>query len=120
MLVDRFDWREENRRVQQIGGRPAQARPELMGITKASLQSDSFLSASSFQETPKVLTEAALAGKTDNLRGLKENVILGRLVPAGTGFRAHLNAVVAKPPLPEGEEQIEAPAAPAAEKPAEA
>ncbi len=120
MLVDRFEWREENRRVQQLGGRPAQARPELMGITKASLQSDSFLSASSFQETPKVLTEAALAGKTDNLKGLKENVILGRLVPAGTGFRAHLNAVVAKPPLPEGEEQIEPPAESPAEKPAEA
>jgi len=107
VLVDRFEWREENRRVQTMGGRPAPAKAELMGITKASLQSDSFVSAASFQETPKVLTEAALAGRTDYLRGLKENVILGRLIPAGTGFKAHLSAVVAKPPLPEGESQPE-------------
>jgi DNA-directed RNA polymerase subunit beta' len=72
--------------VIEENGRPARATPLLMGITKASLQSDSFISAASFQETTKVLTEAALAGRIDNLVGLKENVILGHLIPAGTGF----------------------------------
>jgi DNA-directed RNA polymerase subunit beta' len=65
---------------------PAQGEPLLLGITKASLSTDSFLSASSFQETTKVLTEAAIKGKVDDLRGLKENVIMGRLIPAGTGL----------------------------------
>ena len=67
-------------------GRPAQGEPILMGITKASLSTQSFISAASFQETTRVLTEASLAGKTDYLRGLKENVIMGRLIPAGTGL----------------------------------
>ena len=74
--------------------KPAAASTQLLGITKAAVQSESFISAASFQETTKVLTEAALAGKVDYLVGLKENVILGHLVPAGTGFKAHLEAEV--------------------------
>ena len=71
--------------------KPARGKTLLLGITKASLQSESFISAASFQETTKVLTEAALAGQTDHLLGLKENVILGHLIPAGTAFQPHLN-----------------------------
>ena len=71
------------------GGRPGQGEPLLLGITKASLSTESFISASSFQETTKVLTEAAVCGKVDYLRGLKENVIMGRLIPAGTGLGAY-------------------------------
>jgi DNA-directed RNA polymerase subunit beta' len=71
------------------GGQPAVAEPMLLGITKASLSTESFISASSFQETTKVLTEAAICGKTDDLRGIKENVIMGRLIPAGTGLPAY-------------------------------
>jgi DNA-directed RNA polymerase subunit beta' len=84
--VERFRFQEENDRVAAQGGRPAQGEPILMGITKASLSTQSFISAASFQETTRVLTEASLAGKTDYLRGLKENVIMGRLIPAGTGL----------------------------------
>lgn len=72
-----------------MGGRPAQAEPLLLGITKASLSTDSFISAASFQETTRVLTEASINGRVDTLRGLKENVIMGRLIPAGTGFAAY-------------------------------
>ena len=77
---------EENDRVRGQGGKPAVGEPMLLGITKASLSTESFISASSFQETTKVLTEAAISGKVDHLRGLKENVIMGRLIPAGTGL----------------------------------
>ncbi len=84
--VDRFRFQEENERVVVAGGRPAIGRPLLLGITKASLSTDSFISAASFQETTRVLTEAAISGKVDYLRGLKENVIVGRLIPAGTGL----------------------------------
>ena len=84
--VDKFRFREENDRIIADGGRPATGRPLLLGITKASLSTDSFISAASFQETTRVLTEAAVAGKVDYLRGLKENVIMGRLIPAGTGL----------------------------------
>jgi DNA-directed RNA polymerase subunit beta' len=84
--VDKFRFREENERVLAQGGRPATGRPMLLGITKASLSTDSFISAASFQETTRVLTEAAISGKVDHLRGLKENVIVGRLIPAGTGM----------------------------------
>src|SRR5438445_46485 len=84
-LVDKFGFQEENERVIAQGKRPATAKPVLLGITKASLSTDSFISAASFQETTRVLTEAAISGKTDQLRGLKENVIVGRLIPAGTG-----------------------------------
>ena len=85
-LVDVMHFRAENRRVVAEGGKPASGRTELMGITKASLATDSWLSAASFQETTRVLTEAAMNGKSDPLLGLKENVILGKLIPAGTGL----------------------------------
>src|SRR5258706_1027190 len=84
--IDKFRFREENDNVIKNGGRPATGRPLLLGITKASLSTDSFISAASFQETTRVLTAAAVAGKVDYLRGLKENVIMGRLIPAGTGL----------------------------------
>jgi DNA-directed RNA polymerase subunit beta' len=87
--IDRWSFVEENERVMAQGGRPAQGEPMLLGITKASLSTDSFISASSFQETTKVLTDAAVNGKVDYLRGLKENVIMGRLIPAGTGVPAY-------------------------------
>ena len=84
--VERYRFQEENERVVAGGGSPAVAKPILLGITKASLSTQSFISAASFQETTRVLTEASMAGKTDYLRGLKENVIMGRLIPAGTGL----------------------------------
>ncbi len=83
--VEALDLEDENRRVQELGLKPATAQPMLLGITKASLQTRSFISAASFQETTRVLTEAASYGKSDTLEGLKENVIVGRLIPAGTG-----------------------------------
>ncbi len=93
--IERYKFEEENERVMASGGRPAVAEPLLLGITKASLSTESFISAASFQETTKVLTEAAVAGKVDNLRGLKENVIMGRLIPAGTGFRDYRRLKIA-------------------------
>jgi DNA-directed RNA polymerase subunit beta' len=83
--VDRSEFDRENAKVEAEGLRPASAHPVLQGITKASLQTNSFISAASFQETTRVLTEAAVSGRIDNLQGLKENVIVGRLIPAGTG-----------------------------------
>ena len=94
MLAERARFEEENRRVVAEGGTPASGRPELMGITKASLATDSWLSAASFQETTRVLTEAAMEGKSDPLLGLKENVILGKLIPAGTGLSRYRNVTV--------------------------
>jgi DNA-directed RNA polymerase subunit beta' len=100
--VDKFRFREENERVLSEGGRPATGRPLLLGITKASLSTDSFISAASFQETTRVLTEAAIAGKVDYLRGLKENVIMGRLIPAGTGLEHYRNIqLLTQPPVVE-------------------
>jgi DNA-directed RNA polymerase subunit beta' len=90
--VDRFSFREENERVVSEGGVPATARQILLGITRASLNTDSFISAASFQETTKVLTDAAIKGKRDALLGLKENVIIGHLIPAGTGLK-HYRAI---------------------------
>jgi DNA-directed RNA polymerase subunit beta' len=90
-LVDRVRFEEENRRVLSEGGKPASGRPELMGITKASLATESWLSAASFQETTRVLTDAAIHGRSDSLRGLKENVIIGKLIPAGTGLERYRN-----------------------------
>ena len=84
--VDKYQFHAENKRVTAEGGQPAIARPMFQGITKAALNIDSFISAASFQETTKVLTNAAIAGKTDELRGLKENVVIGHLIPAGTGM----------------------------------
>ena len=87
--VDRLAFEAENERVIEKGGKPAEASPVLLGITKASLETDSFISAASFQDTTRVLTEAATLGKVDRLRGFKENVIMGHLIPAGTGFQSH-------------------------------
>ena len=102
--VDKFRFMEENERVigREGGGRPATAQPLLLGITKASLSTESFISAASFQETTRVLTEAAISGKIDYLRGLKENVTMGRLIPAGTGFwwYRHVQIPADEPPPP--------------------
>jgi DNA-directed RNA polymerase subunit beta' len=100
--TDKFRFLEENERVIAAGGRPAQGRPLLLGITKASLSTDSFISAASFQETTRVLTEASISGKVDYLRGLKENVTMGRLIPAGTGFEyyRHVQIPPDEPPPP--------------------
>ncbi len=91
--VEKFMYEEENRKTLESGGQPSTCEPILLGITKASLTTESFISAASFQETTKVLTEAAIAGKVDYLKGLKENVIMGRLVPAGTGLPKYRNLV---------------------------
>src|SRR5690348_16663114 len=104
-VVDKFKFREENARTVEQGGRPASGKPVLLGITKASLSTDSFISAASFQETTRVLTEAAINGKVDYLRGLKENVIMGRLVPAGTGMEYYRQVKIA------GEDVVEEPVA---------
>jgi DNA-directed RNA polymerase subunit beta' len=109
--VDRFRFMEENERVIANGGRPATGRPLLLGITKASLSTDSFISAASFQETTRVLTEASISGKVDHLRGLKENVTMGRLIPAGTGFEyyrhVHIPPDEPPPPPPPTPEELE-------------
>ena len=99
--VDRFRFMEENEKVMNRGGEPADGTPLLLGITKASLSTDSFISAASFQETTRVLTEAAIAGRVDYLRGLKENVIVGRLIPAGTGMPVYREVYIEKdePPV---------------------
>jgi len=112
--IDKLEFEEENERVEKKGGKPAEAAPVLLGITKASLETDSFLSAASFQDTTRVLTEAATRSKIDSLRGFKENVIMGHIIPAGTGFdrhrRAQLKLLVEIPDEPEVEESVEAPA----------
>ncbi len=105
--VNRFAFEDENERVLAEGGSPAIGKPVLLGITKASLSTDSFISGASFQETTRVLTEAAINGRVDDLRGLKENVIVGRLIPAGTGYSEYRETYVPGPAqeaeLPEGE-----------------
>jgi DNA-directed RNA polymerase subunit beta' len=99
--VDKFRFQEENDRVKKSGGKPASGRPLLLGITKASLSTESFISAASFQETTRVLTEASISGKIDYLRGLKENVIMGRLIPAGTGLEYYRNVeLISEEPEP--------------------
>jgi DNA-directed RNA polymerase subunit beta' len=109
--VDKFRFMEENERVIAAGGRPATGRPLLLGITKASLSTDSFISAASFQETTRVLTEASIAGRVDYLRGLKENVTMGRLIPAGTGFEYYKSVRIPAdeppPPPPPPPEELE-------------
>jgi len=111
--VDRIEFDNENARVEKMGGKPGEASPVLLGITKASLETESFLSAASFQDTTRVLTEAATMSRVDTLRGFKENVIMGHIIPAGTGFNFHrkvkLNPLVEiEEPEPEPE-QITAP-----------
>jgi len=100
-LIDVFEFEDEDKRIQEAGGQRPTAKPVLLGITKASLATDSFLSAASFQETTRVLTEAAIKGKTDPLLGLKENVIIGKLVPAGTGMSRYRNISVISDDMPE-------------------
>jgi DNA-directed RNA polymerase subunit beta' len=99
--IDRVRFNRENDRVLAEGGQPAAARPMLMGITKASLATDSWLSAASFQETTRVLTEAALESASDPLVGLKENVIIGKLIPAGTGIDRYRSIEVGHTEIPE-------------------
>ncbi|MCX6537943.1 MAG: DNA-directed RNA polymerase subunit beta' [Acidobacteria bacterium] len=110
-VVDKFRFREENERVIRESKMPAKGRPVLLGITKASLSTESFISAASFQETTRVLTEASISGKIDFLRGLKENVTMGRLIPAGTGFEYYKNVRIPAdeppPPPPPSEEELE-------------
>lgn len=106
--VERWQFEEENDRVVAEGGRPAIGEPIMLGITKASLSTESFISAASFQETTKVLTQASIQAKVDNLRGLKENVIMGRLIPAGTGISKYRAATINTPePEPKLEEPID-------------
>ena len=106
-LVDVLDFEEMNEKLTAEGKEPAEGKRIILGITKAALATESFLSAASFQETTKVLTEAAIKGKVDNLIGLKENVIIGKLIPAGTGMTRYRNIEI----VPEGaEEETEAPA----------
>lgn len=88
-LIDIDDFKDANKETLLSGGLPATARPVLLGITKASLETNSFLSAASFQETTRVLTDAAIRGKNDPLIGLKENVIIGKSIPAGTGMKVY-------------------------------
>ena len=103
--VDKSKFQKENARIAKKGAKPAQATPVLLGITKASLTTESFISAASFQETTRVLTDAAASGKKDELLGLKENVIVGHLIPAGTGLKSHRNIEVVKDAHPKEEER---------------
>ena len=108
--IDKLAFEKENDRVDKMGGKPAEAQPVLLGITKASLETDSFLSAASFQDTTRVLTEAATMSKVDYLRGFKENVIMGHIIPAGTGFDNHRKVTLR--PLVEAREEEPAPTEP--------
>jgi len=101
--IDKIEFDNENARVEKMGGKPAEAQPVLLGITKASLETESFLSAASFQDTTRVLTDAATLAKVDYLRGFKENVIMGHIIPAGTGFDLHRKVKIK--PLVELEEE---------------
>jgi len=107
--VEKWIFREENQRILEQKEEPAKADPQLLGITKASLSTESWISAASFQETTKILTDAAVHGRVDTLAGLKENVIMGRLIPAGTGGQLYrMVEMEADPPLyPEAEEEPE-------------
>lgn len=108
-LVDIHNFTDANREAFKHRKRPATAKPVLLGITKASLETESFLSATSFQETTRVLTDAAIKGKRDDLLGLKENVIIGKLIPAGTGMRRYSDVKYEKTakPVAEVESQTE-------------
>jgi DNA-directed RNA polymerase subunit beta' len=111
--LDKLEFEGENERVEKMGGKPAEASPVLLGITKASLETESFLSAASFQDTTRVLTEAATRSRVDYLRGFKENVIMGHIIPAGSGFDYH-RKVLLKPLVEiEEEPELEETAAPA-------
>jgi len=105
--VDKFVFQEENLKVIKKGGKPAKARPLLLGITKSALSTDSFIAAASFQETTRVLTEAAIYGKVDQLRSLKENIIMGRLIPAGTGYKFYRDVELVEAKGAEAEKDVE-------------
>jgi DNA-directed RNA polymerase subunit beta' len=105
--IDKFVFQEENERVVRNGGKPAKARPLLLGITKSALSTDSFIAAASFQETTRVLTEASLYGKVDYLRRLKENIIMGRLIPAGTGYRFYRDVELVEEGEVKREEEVD-------------
>jgi len=106
-LIDILELEKENNAIESSGGQTAIGKPVLLGITKASLATESFLSAASFQETTRVLTEAAIKGKMDPLLGLKENVIIGKLVPAGTGMSRYKNIeIICEEDIPEIEEEF--------------
>ena len=108
-LVDVLDFEEVNEKLVEEGKTPAEGKQIMLGITKASLATSSFLSAASFQETTKVLTEAAIKGKVDKLIGLKENVIIGKLIPAGTGMKRYSEIALdtgEEPEIPEEEEEL--------------
>jgi len=107
--VDKFVFQEENEKVVKKNGKPAKARPLLLGITKSALSTDSFISAASFQETTRVLTEASIYGKVDHLRSLKENIIMGRLIPAGTGYKYYRDVELKEEKEAEAEKGAEAP-----------
>jgi DNA-directed RNA polymerase subunit beta' len=111
--VDRTTFLAENKRMEEAGGKPAEAEPILLGITKASLETESFISAASFQETTRVLTDASTLGKIDMLKGFKENVIMGHLIPAGTGLPSYKRLKITLPfgaelPITEEEKPAEA------------
>jgi DNA-directed RNA polymerase subunit beta' len=118
--IEKSEFEEENSRVEKMGGKPAEAQPVLLGITKASLETESFLSAASFQDTTRVLTEAATTCRIDYLRGFKENVIMGHIIPAGTGFNEHrdvkLKPLVEIEEPPPSEEPISSVISPASEE----
>jgi len=114
--IDRSKFRQENEKAVKKKGKAASATPVLLGITKASLSTESFISAASFQETTRVLTEAATSGKVDNLNGLKENIIMGHLIPAGTGFSAHRDIDIVKNVFEEKKKEEGAKKAPAGKK----
>ena len=105
-LVDMYEFADKNAKIEEQGLRPAKGKRVLLGITKASLATDSFLSAASFQETTRVLTEAAIKGKEDDLVGLKENVIIGKLIPAGTGMKKYQDITIDVEKEQENEEVV--------------
>jgi len=106
-LVSTFAYEEENNRIVAEGGEKAKGQPALLGITKASLATESFLSAASFQETTRVLTEATIKGKEDHLIGLKENVIIGKLIPAGTGMKRYKSITLDTEKVDDKDDEIE-------------
>ncbi|MES1167275.1 MAG: hypothetical protein ABUL68_04670, partial [Pseudomonadota bacterium] len=106
--VDRAAFLVDNKRIEEAGGKPAEAEPILLGITKASLETESFISAASFQETTRVLTDASTLGKVDMLKGFKENVIMGHLIPAGTGLPKYKNLKITLPFGAELPEEVKA------------
>jgi DNA-directed RNA polymerase subunit beta' len=105
--LDKFVFQAENEKIIKSGKKPAKARPLLLGITKSALSTESFIAAASFQETTRVLTEASLYGKVDHLRRLKENIIMGRLIPAGTGYKFYRDVELIDDETEEVSEEID-------------